>query len=196
MRGTGPDDDEPYLLAQLQDTSSRKSHEHRLERLALHDPLTGVLNRRGLIAELERQAALAPNRPNAGAVLLCDLDHLKLVNDQLGHEVGDDLLVRFARVLQLSVRNTDVVGRLGGDEFAVILPDVDLAGARAVGRKIERDLAAARAGARWRHLPVSVSVGVACFDAGRSVDEVLDDADRAMYVVKSSRRGHAPRGGS
>ncbi|GAA3811472.1 diguanylate cyclase [Nocardioides panacisoli] len=188
VRGAGPDDDAPYLLAQLQDTSTRKSHEHRLEHLAHHDALTGVLNRRGLTAELGRQAALAPTRPNAGAIMVCDLDRFKAVNDELGHEVGDELLVEFAGVLQRTVRGTDVVGRLGGDEFAVILPDVDLDGARSVGSKVAAALDAARVGKRWEPVPVSVSVGVAEFRPDLTSDEVVARADRAMYAAKVARR--------
>lgn len=198
VRGAGPDDDAPCFLAQLQDTSTRKSHEDQLHHLANHDVLTGVLNRRGLTSALERQASLAASSGRGGAVLVCDVDDFKVVNDQLGHDAGDDLLVHLARVLQRTVRATDVVGRLGGDEFAVVLLDADLASARQVGRQIARCLDQAPPGARWAEVPVAVSVGVSEFLAGHTVDQVLSAADQAMYVAKGARRRpagrRAPRG--
>lgn len=188
VKGTDPDDDEPYFLAQLQDTSVRKLQEEQLAYLADHDPLTGVLNRRGLTKELDRQAALAA-RGAGGAVLLCDLDNFKRVNDELGHEAGDELLVHVAQLILQAVRTTDRVGRLGGDEFAVVLPDVDVPGAQAVGAKVARCLDDPADGiSRWAEIPVAVSVGVAGFTPGRTVDQVLGDADRAMYAAKASRR--------
>lgn len=197
VQGAGPDDDAPYVLAQLQDTSARKSHEEQLEHVAHHDVLTGVLNRRGLTRALERQAALAAEQGPAGAVLVCDIDHFKAVNDRFGHKTGDELLVHLARLLEKTVRATDLVGRLGGDEFAVILPGVDLAGAHAVGEKIARclDELPEEVGERpWAGVPVSTSVGVAEFVAGRTADQVLGDADREMYAAKAARR-LADRGG-
>ena len=189
VRGLGPGDDAPYLLAQLQDTSARKSHEHELEFLAHHDALTGVLNRRGLTAELQRQTALAPTRARPGAVLVCDVDHFKAVNDELGHDAGDELLVHIARLLERTVRASDVVGRLGGDEFAVVLPDEDLAGARAVAEKIAERLADESPSCRWAELPVTLSIGAAEFVPGRTVEQVLGAADRAMYAAKADNRG-------
>jgi diguanylate cyclase (GGDEF)-like protein len=185
----GPGDDTPYLLSQLQDTSARKSHERELDYLAHHDVLTGVLNRRGLTRELARQAELARMHGLAGSVLVCDVDRFKQVNDELGHEAGDELLVDVARALEQVVRASDVVGRLGGDEFAVILPSEDLAGARSVAEQIGRRLEATRPGRRWSDLPVALSIGAAEFRAGHSVDQVLSEADRAMYAVKASHRG-------
>ncbi|HWJ08870.1 MAG TPA: diguanylate cyclase [Nocardioides sp.] len=187
VKGTDPDDDSPYVLAQLQDTTVRKSQEERLAYLADHDPLTGVLNRRGLTRELDRQAALAV-RGGSAAVLLCDLDNFKSVNDELGHEVGDDLLIHVAHVLQKSVRATDAVGRLGGDEFAVVLPGADIAEAVAVGEEVVRCLDDQPAGRSWSDVPVTVSVGAAGFAPGITVDQVLRDADRAMYAAKAARK--------
>ncbi|GAB4009887.1 sensor domain-containing diguanylate cyclase [Nocardioides ultimimeridianus] len=192
VHGIAADDDAPYLLAQLQDTSVRKTYERELELMAHHDHLTGVLNRRGLTHELARYAELPTRRGKPGAVLICDLDRFKEVNDELGHAAGDELLVHVARVLEHCVRSGDVVGRLGGDEFAVLLPGIDLAGAHAAARKIERRLASSASGQPWSHLGVSVSIGAAEFRADRTVDQVLGDADRAMYARKA-QLGSGPR---
>ena len=188
VQGAGPDDDAPYILAQLQDTSARKLYEEQLQYVADHDLLTGVLNRRGLTRVLERQAALAGER--AGAVLVCDIDRFKAVNDRYGHKTGDELLVHLARLLERNVRATDAVGRLGGDEFAVVLPDLDLVGAQAVGAQIARLLQECDGDPErpWAGIPVSTSVGVAAFVADRSADQVLGEADRAMYTAKAARR--------
>lgn len=198
VHGAGPNDDAPYLLAQLQDTSTRKSYEQQLEYLANHDVLTGVLNRRGLTGVLERLATLADTHPDAGSVLICDLDHFKAVNDELGHEAGDELLKHLAHLIQQIIDPSDVVGRLGGDEFAVVLPHQDLAAARAIGERIARCLDQAPTDALWAGAPVSVSVGAAQFSTGDSVDQVLRVADQAMYAAKAAsqrlnRRAGDPR---
>lgn len=188
VRGAGPDDDAPHLLAQFQDTSIRKKQEIELEHLAHHDSLTGVLNRRGLTSALARQAAIGRAGGPVGALLLCDLDEFKAVNDRLGHDSGDALLVHVGRVLSETVRSTDTVGRLGGDEFAVILPDQDLDGARAVAAKIEQRLATDPGDPRWSELGVAISIGAAQFSADQDVDQILRDADRAMYETKRAHR--------
>ncbi|WGY04230.1 diguanylate cyclase [Nocardioides sp. QY071] len=191
VRATDPDDDRPYLLAQLQDTSTRKSYEHELEHLAHHDALTGTLNRRGLTRVLERQVVLAESG-RGGSVLLCDLDNFKAVNDRFGHEVGDDLLVHVARVLRRAVRASDAVGRLGGDEFAVVLSRAGAEDARTVGATVARSLEE-DAGFPWNGVSVSISIGVAQFSPGRTIDQVLREADRDMYAVKAAGRERRSR---
>src|SRR5262245_42829813 len=107
------------LLAQLQDITDQKRYEDRLADLADHDPLTGLLNRRSFGRRLESHAARAGRYGAEGALLMLDLDHFKYVNDTLGHQAGDDVIVRVAAVLESRLRQTDLLARLGGDEFAI-----------------------------------------------------------------------------
>ncbi len=173
----------PVVLAQIQDISGRHHYEAQLRDLADRDPLSGLLNRRGILTLVERQAAEAALHGSAGALLLLDLDGFKQVNDTLGHQAGDKLIVTLAERLDQSVRSTDVVGRLGGDEFAIVLTKGDAAGARRVGDAL---VDVVRGVARDVDVCVSASVGVAIFDADRSGDDVIAAADASMYAAKAA----------
>lgn len=156
-----------------------------LARMALHDPLTGLANRALMQDRLEH--ALADRRARRHAVLLLDLDDFKTVNDTAGHEAGDAVLVAVARRLESSVRPADTVARLGGDEFVVLMEDVE--GRRDVVLVAERLLGALRRPVAWggERFTVGGSVGVTFTDAadGRGMDDLLRDADLAMYVAKA-----------
>ncbi len=156
-----------------------------LARQALHDPLTGLANRTLMQDRLEH--ALADRRARRHAVLLLDLDDFKAVNDVCGHEAGDAVLTAVARRLESSVRPADTVARLGGDEFVVLMEDVE--GRRDVMTVAERLLRALREPVAWgdERFTVGGSVGVTLTDATdrRGMDDLLRDADLAMYVAKS-----------
>ncbi|PWW25154.1 PAS domain S-box-containing protein/diguanylate cyclase (GGDEF)-like protein [Geodermatophilus normandii] len=156
-----------------------------LARMALHDPLTGLANRALMQDRLEH--ALADRRARRHAVLLLDLDDFKTVNDTAGHEAGDAVLLAVARRLESSVRPADTVARLGGDEFVVLMEDVE--GRRDVVPVAERLLGALRRPVEWggERFTVGGSVGVTFTDAtdGRGMDDLLRDADLAMYVAKA-----------
>ncbi|PWW22286.1 PAS domain S-box-containing protein/diguanylate cyclase (GGDEF)-like protein [Geodermatophilus normandii] len=171
------------------------SNAHRLQeqagelaRLALHDSLTGLANRVLLRDRLE--AVLAARRTGPGAVLLLDLDDFKAVNDVHGHGAGDAVLTAVASRLRSCVRPEDTVARLGGDEFVVL---VDAARGRdEVGAVAERLIAASNASVPWgpETFEVGCSIGIALLDPadGRDPDEVLRDADIAMYAAKAAGR--------
>ena len=107
---------------QVQDITDRRRLEDQLRHLADHDPLTGLLNRRGIDRALAQHVARGRRYGAEGALLVLDLDGFKAVNDSLGHAAGDELIVTCAAALQNRLRETDILGRLGGDEFAVLLP--------------------------------------------------------------------------
>jgi len=157
-----------------------------LERLTLHDELTGLYNRRGF--EQLGDAAIVRARQDGSQVrvLFADVDGLKAINDRLGHAAGDRALVDVATMLRETVRSTDVVGRIGGDEFASVVVGLS---SREVNRLCERVRLAALA-CRPLDNPLSVSVGVATFRAGKAerLDELLAAADRAMYDGRHRRR--------
>lgn len=174
------------------DVTERKRLERKLEALALQDELTRLYNRRGFLTLGEQHRKLA-SRTNKGiSLLFADLDGMKRINDTLGHRVGDEALVETANVLRDTFRDSDVVARIGGDEFAVL----SLQGAREdtevlVERLRERlRNANARDGHPFR---LSLSMGTAWSgpEEPRSLLEMLDQADRAMYSHKAAREGQA-----
>lgn len=186
-----PGADEPILVMHLSDVTARRSFEAELRHVADHDSLTGLLNRRRFLEELESNLALKRRYGGEAAVLIIDVDRLKQVNDTHGHATGDQLLRDVATTVQERVRTTDVVARLAGDEFAVLLPQANAAEARTLAQDIERRVADRRIAGE----PISVSVGVAAFggDSVWDADEIIAAADADMYRVK---RGEREQGGA
>ncbi|MDX6661993.1 MAG: hypothetical protein QOG09_95 [Solirubrobacterales bacterium] len=177
-----------YLVAQMQDITERRGATERLEHQALHDPLTGLANR----VLLRERATMARDRLRRTgepfAILFVDLDHFKKVNDTLGHEPGDRLLVAVAARLLDLLRTSDTAARFGGDEFALICEGVDADGARRVGTRIieafERPFTVGEA-----EVTLTVSVGMCVVDdPAISLKRVLRNADAAMYAAKAEGR--------
>ena len=172
------------------EVAERKVAEQRANDLSIRDPLTGLVNRRSLIEQLEHAVASANRNQGEFALLFLDLDKFKTINDNLGHEVGDELLCQVASRLLASVRVSDVVARLGGDEFVVLLEGAGAANnAARVARKIEQ--AHLRPFDIQHHrIATSSSVGIAVYphDASNAA-QLMKNADTAMYHAKQSRRG-------
>ncbi|WP_380159808.1 GGDEF domain-containing protein [Kineococcus sp. R86509] len=158
----------------------------RADHLAAHDPLTGLLNRRGLSAALEVApcGAPGPDPSTTGAVLL-DIDHFKRINDTLGHQTGDEVLCRVAAVLTRTVRPGDLVARVGGEEFFVVVPGADLADVAALAERLRTAVSADVDGPA-----VTVSAGVAATaaHASGSLDDLYGRADRLLYRAKVEGR--------
>jgi diguanylate cyclase (GGDEF)-like protein len=155
---------------------------------ATHDLLTGLLNRRGFLEEYERELAAAVDQAGRLAVLVMDIDGLKEINDELGHQMGDQLLVAFARCLKACVRDGDLVARLGGDEFAAVLTD-DV-GPELITTVVDRIQARLRYPITLAGTPtlLKASIGVAMSDhPGASAHDLLSRADQAMYTAKRTR---------
>ena len=172
-----------------QDVTQQHKEQARLQDLAQRDPLTGLLNRGGFNAQLERH--LQDGNGPSLALLYIDLDRFKPVNDQHGHAVGDQVLRHFAQRLTRLVRPSDAVARLGGDEFAVLLQVREAPNAHAVANKV---IAAASAPFNLHGLQVRIgaSVGVAVgADAARGADELLARADAQLYLAKAAGRGQS-----
>ena len=169
-----------WLLGQLHLVLARESQ------LAREDALTGLANRRGFTQQGEFLLAMARRQNLPISALFLDLDHFKEVNDRLGHEAGDELLIRVAEILRGHLRASDLAGRLGGDEFALILPGSDLAAASEYGENLRQRLLESMRKHGW---PVTFSVGVSSFaTAPASLAALLSEADRLMYEAKHGGR--------
>jgi len=157
-----------------------------LRHAAQTDPLTGVLNRHGLLPHLRRELARAERQGPPLSVALCDIDHFKRVNDTHGHAAGDGVLRDFADSLRAHARASDLVARWGGEEFLLVLPDTDAEAARRVVERIRTRRAAAPRSVR----SVTFSAGVASTSGGEGasdVDALLAQADARLYAAKATR---------
>jgi diguanylate cyclase (GGDEF)-like protein len=156
-----------------------------LERLADTDTLTPLLNRRAFLREVERQIARVARAGESVAVMVADVDGLKVINDRDGHLAGDNALIHVGYTMKAQVRATDIVARVGGDEFALIMEDLDGIGAAAKARSLAASIAA---GGVECGLCVSISIGHAIIEPGDTVDSVIARADAAMYRAKLAQR--------
>ena len=185
------DGDSRRFLVQVQDVTHRRRYEENLHYLATHDPLTGLHNRSSFASQLDNHADVVRRYGSEGALLLLDLDHFKYVNDTLGHQAGDHVIARVAKVLAQRLRDSDVLARLGGDEFAVLLPKADGAAAQRVAEELLGALRGERLtvpGTADR--TITASIGVAMFERGEGLtgEDVLVSADLAMYDAKEAGR--------
>ena len=172
------------------EVAERKLAEQRAHELSIRDGLTGLLNRRALIQQLEHAVAFADRHAGEFALLFLDLDQFKRVNDSFGHETGDELLRQVAARLLASVRVSDVVARLGGDEFVVLLEGPGAAAnAAGVARKIEQaNLEPFEIAGKQLRAAASIGIGLYPQDAPNAAT-LLRNADFAMYHAKRHRRG-------
>ncbi len=172
------------------DISRIKEHEAELERIALYDPLTGLPNRRWLSRQLELSVGRARHDGQALAVCYLDLDGFKAVNDQHGHEAGDQLLIRLSHQLRSVLMPEDKLIRLGGDEFVLLLEDIHPTGERGCPTRLKRALDAIATPVELSprlHVNVSASIGVTVFPQdGSDPETLLRHADQAMYTAKES----------
>ncbi|HNT25300.1 MAG TPA: EAL domain-containing protein [Anaerolineales bacterium] len=172
------------------DITQRKQFEQRLVHDALYDPLTGLPNRTLFMDHLHHAIEHARRRQDyLYAVLFMDLDRFKDINDSLGHQTGDQLLIATARLLETTLRPVDTVARLGGDEFVILLEDIaDAEDATQIANRIQKKLMAASLLAE-QTIFVTASIGIVLSQTGyERPDDVLRDADIAMYRAKANGR--------
>jgi diguanylate cyclase (GGDEF)-like protein/PAS domain S-box-containing protein len=183
-----------HYVGTMLDISARRAAAQEIERLAFYDPLTELPNRRLLMDRLRQALAACSRAGTHGALLFLDLDHFKVLNDTLGHDVGDTLLCKVAKRLSDSLRETDTVARLGGDEFVLLLSDLSVNATEAAdqtrtsGEKILSTLNQPYDLAQHQY-HCSGSLGAVLFSGGQlSLDDLLRQADLAMYDAKSAGR--------
>jgi diguanylate cyclase (GGDEF)-like protein/PAS domain S-box-containing protein len=183
--------DASELVLQVQDITERKRYEGQLRYLADHDPLTGLYNRRRFVEELDRAAAEAHRNGVTTAVLVLDIDHFKYINDTYGHTIGDEVLTGIARTLVGRTRESDVLGRLGGDVFGIVLTHSNARDVQAVAAALLselRDRDALMSNGQVISVTASVGYRVIERDDGLSADELIVEADIAMYEAKDRGR--------
>jgi diguanylate cyclase (GGDEF)-like protein/PAS domain S-box-containing protein len=169
----------------FRDVSERVAFEEQLAFYAFHDALTSLPNRRVFLDRLQHALARSVRSGEVHAVLFADVDRFKVANDSLGHQAGDQVLIAIAERLRPLVRDGDTLARFGGDEFTLLLEDVeDAAAAEAVAMRMIELVRAPVILDGGRSVTTSISVGVALASAGSSPDDVLHDADVAMYEAK------------
>jgi diguanylate cyclase (GGDEF)-like protein len=166
---------------------------HEIEQtLYNRDPLTGAENRIGMLTTLRELRELVKRRVHECAIVIMDLDHFKLINDNFGHLVGDQVLVSVVLNVKLRLRPYDRMYRYGGDEFLISLPNTNLETAQAVIERMRTEIAAlAPATAAPEEFLVTASFGIAQLDADVSVEESINRADAALYTAKRSLRNCA-----
>jgi diguanylate cyclase (GGDEF)-like protein len=157
---------------------------HKLSSLALTDALTGLWNRRAFDAQLETGIVAAQRSREGLALMLIDADHFKSINDRYGHPYGDSVLRSLAVVLNRVKRAEDIACRFGGEEFAVLMPVSDIQAAHTLAQRIMDSLRLFP----WEKEPVTVSIGLAMCSQTCTTDELIDDADTALYRAKREGR--------
>ena len=155
---------------------------------ALHDPLTGLPNRRLFMERMEHAIARSDRHATPFSVLYLDMDGFKAINDSMGHEAGDQLLVAVSQRLKASLREVDTPARLGGDEFAVLLEEADLNGAMVAAERLSHTFAGQLV-IEGAEEPIALSIGIAARQNGETLDQLLGQADAAMYAAKGTGTG-------
>jgi diguanylate cyclase (GGDEF)-like protein len=184
--------DEKLLVRSLRFAIERHRTWAILQHLCLTDDLTGLLNRRGFLSMARQQVKIAQRESWKMLLLFADLDGLKKINDNFGHPRGDDALRTVAEILRETFRTSDLVARLGGDEFIILAPNVSSGGDGAIIQRLEETIG--RHNARLSCYQLSLSWGFAYFDPHQhgSLDDVIVQADQALYRHKRQKRADSP----
>jgi len=179
------------IIEDFRDISERKQMEQRLHALSTTDELTGLCNRRGFMNMAQQQLDYVKRAGGEIFLIFADLDNMKWINDNLGHEAGDKALVTTARLLRIAIRDADIVGRMGGDEFAILLTSSSSKDSESILlNRLEQELAEIN-----KEFPpeqrIAISFGIAHDLGNNSLEELLMQADAKMYEVKHKRKAKA-----
>jgi diguanylate cyclase (GGDEF)-like protein/PAS domain S-box-containing protein len=183
-----------HFAAIERDVTLDKRRLDELEHLADRDTLTGIPNRRAFLRSLKSECdaadarGLSASNRKGPCVAFIDIDHFKRINDERGHAVGDAVLFGMADCLAENMRRSDIVGRLGGEEFVVCMPAVALQDANALAERLRSAIAETAFDTPVGPVNITVSLGIACYSPGDTVATLMERADAAMYVAKSTGR--------
>lgn len=178
----------------IQDISKHKEMIQMLHDIASYDSLTEIFNRRRLMEEMEKELQRMIRYGQYLSVMMIDIDHFKLVNDQFGHQAGDEVLKTLAASCKNRVRQTDIVGRYGGEEFLVVLPETNEEHALLVAESIRKSIAELDFRSNGYVINITVSIGVKTvysYEKNLCVDRIITGADRALYHAKNNGRDRA-----
>ena len=170
------------LIAELYETKKE------LEIASRTDPLTNLLNRRGMEEKLISEKDRMERSDNLFSLILCDIDFFKKVNDQYGHDAGDYILIQIAKNIEKYSRKQDVICRWGGEEFLLMLPETEIEGAVALAEKLRIQIAKDVQTFNSQKIPITLSLGVACMRKGQELDECIKQADLRLYAAKEGGR--------
>ena len=182
-------------ISVLTDVSDQKQAKKELELLnfklkheAAHDPLTGAMNRRAILDNLSKELIRAKRRNTKLSIGLCDIDHFKLVNDKYGHQMGDDVLCSFVKVMQNTLRPYDLLGRYGGEEFLLVMPDSSMSTEEGLYERLRAKIADHKMTTRSGEVGITVSIGITSSTGDDTADAMIAKADTALYRAKGNGR--------
>jgi diguanylate cyclase (GGDEF)-like protein/PAS domain S-box-containing protein len=183
------DGDGRSLIVILNDITERKRMENEIRDLSMRDHLTNLYNRRGIISLAEQQVKMAQRSGKKILLTFIDVDDLKLINDEFGHDEGDKALIETAHILQHAFRQSDIIARIGGDEFAVLTIDISDTSFQAFSKRLQEKINEFNE-KDFRQYKLSMSWGTAVFDpkAPVSIDELMSSADKMMYIQKRAKQ--------
>ncbi len=162
----------------------------KFEWIAQTDPLTELPNRRGMSEKLEFEKLRYKRSEKPFGIILADMDSLKRINDRMGHDAGDKILIQIAKIFKFCCRRTDLVSRWGGDEFMVLLPDTDLQGTHTIAEKIRNKIASQPFQYGSERITVGMSFGVCVYDqVGMDLSTLIKRADDCLYKAKDQGKG-------
>ncbi len=177
-------------LKHWQRLSALHQSKNQLEKMALTDSLTGIGNRATFDMSMKQLAARTQRAGTPFSLLMIDLDHFKWFNDNYGHQAGDKVLQEVAKAISTSARDADICCRYGGEEFAVILPDTEAKNALVLAERIHKQIARVSRKLSQHRLPITVSIGISSASQSSSThpEEIIAEADRALYLAKENGR--------
>jgi diguanylate cyclase (GGDEF)-like protein len=172
----------------VQDITERKRMEEEIREMSLRDGLTGLYNRRGFVTLAEQQLKAASRTKRQTQLTFTDVDGLKWINDNLGHEEGDKALIDTANILRQTFRESDIIARLGGDEFAILAIDITELNPEAFAKRLQQNIDECNA-KQSRQYKLAMSWGAASYDpeSPLSLDQLMSSADELMYTHKKSK---------
>jgi diguanylate cyclase (GGDEF)-like protein len=178
----------------FQDDLDESFHENLMSS-ALRDGLTKLFNKRYFMERLDSELKFAQRHTAALSLLMLDLDHFKKINDTMGHLAGDNVLATVANVLLKAVRNEDVVARFGGEEFAIILRAIEIDAAHSTAERLRKLVEGTPIAIDGKHMRATVSVGLAAYPStpAKTLEELVDAADKALYRAKHGGRNRVSR---